>query len=246
MNRVRPRIWHKCRGSSRLYSVQGGSPGRLTLFKTSRGNVMKNLTERQKKILRIILRDVKKQGFPPTMQELADELGIRSKNAIYKQLAALESKGFIRKHGGGSARSITILKTLGELFEPPSATVPVLGGIQAGMPMLAEENIERYVPVPDYLTKDDSQYFALRVQGDSMIDAGIHEGDLVIVRSTREARHGDIVVAITGEEATVKRFVETGHVKYLKPENSAYADIPLSEAWSIQGTVVSLIREKVN
>ena len=207
---------------------------------------MKRITEKQKKILNILVRDVRRQGFPPTMQELADELGIRSKNAIYKHLAALEAKGYIKKLGGGAARSITILKTLIPMPSPMASSIPVLGQIQAGMPMLAEENIEGYVPVPDYLTRDGASYFALRVQGDSMIDAGIHEGDLVIVRSTGEARNGDIVVAITGEEATVKRFIVHDNGMFLKPENNAYADIPLSHDWSIQGKVVSLIREEVN
>jgi repressor LexA len=123
--------------------------------------------------------------------------------------------------------------------------VPVLGRIAAGMPMLAQENIERYVAVPDYLTGGGGSYFALRVQGDSMIDAGIYEGDLVIVRSTQQAANGDIVVALTGEEATVKRLMLSGDSMYLKPENPAYAPIPLSQAWSIQGKVVALIREQV-
>ncbi len=206
---------------------------------------MKKLTEKQKLILELIARDVKTRGFPPTMQELADKLGIRSKNAIFKHLAALEAKGYIAKQGGGAARSITVLHPMGLPNQTHADNVPVLGRIAAGMPILAQENVERYVPVPDYLTSDGSEYFALRVQGDSMIDAGIYEGDLVIVRSTSQARNGDIVVALTGEEATVKRFISNGNEMFLKPENNAYAPIPLSQAWSIQGKVVALIRESV-
>lgn len=207
---------------------------------------MKELTEKQKKILEIITRDVKKRGYPPTMQELADELGIRSKNAIFKHLAALESKGYIQKHGGGAARGITVLNAKGMPQQFMADNVPVLGRIAAGLPVLAQENVERYVPVPDYITSDGADYFALRVQGDSMIDAGIHEGDLVIVRSINQARHGDIVVALTGEEATVKRYMVNGSQSYLKPENNAYANIPIDQSWSIQGKVVALIRESVN
>jgi len=207
---------------------------------------MKELTEKQKKILEIITRDVKKRGYPPTMQELADELGIRSKNAIFKHLAALESKGYIQKHGGGAARGITVLNAKGMPQQMMADNVPVLGRIAAGLPVLAQENVERYVPVPDYITSDGADYFALRVQGDSMIDAGIHEGDLVIVRSLNQARHGDIVVALTGEEATVKRYMVNGSQSYLKPENNAYANIPLDQTWSIQGKVVALIRESIN
>jgi len=205
---------------------------------------MKKITEKQKQILQLILRDVKRRGFPPTMQELADEMGVRSKNAIFKHLAALEAKGYIHKAGGGAARSIRVLHPMGVQLNADN--VPLVGRIAAGLPVLAEENIERYVPVPDYLTSDGAQYFALRVQGDSMIDAGIFEGDLVIVRSTSQARNGDIVVALTGDEATVKRLIDTGVEMFLKPENNAYANIPLNQAWSIQGKVVALIRERVN
>jgi len=206
---------------------------------------MKKLTEKQKQILHIIARDVRRRGFPPTMQELADELGIRSKNAIFKHLAALEAKGFIQKHKGGAARGITVLHNMGLPNQLAADNVPLVGRIAAGAPVFAEENIEGYVPVPDYLTKDGAQYFALKVQGDSMIDAGIYEGDLVIVRSTNEAGNGDIVVALSGEEATVKRFMVEGNQMYLKPENNAYANIPLDQAWSIQGRVVALIRDHV-
>lgn len=207
---------------------------------------MKKLTEKQRQILNLIARDVARRGFPPTMQELADELGIRSKNAIFKHLAALELKGYIKKQGGGAARGITILHD-GELPARGVAdNVPLIGRIAAGLPILAQENIERFVPVPDYITKDGLPYFALRVQGDSMIDAGIYEGDLVIVRSTNQVRHGDIVVALTGEEATVKRLMMSDSEKYLKPENNAYANIPLNQAWEIQGKVVALIRESIN
>lgn len=206
---------------------------------------MKKLTEKQKQILNIIGREVRLRGYPPTMQELADELGIRSKNAIFKHLTALETKGYIRRHGGGAARGITILHPMGLPNQVHSIGVPQLGRIAAGLPMLAEENIERYVPVPDYLTGDGGSYFALKVTGDSMVNAGIFENDLVIVRSTPQASHGDIVVALSGEEATVKRLMVAGPAKYLQPENEKYDKIPLSESWAIQGKVVALIREEV-
>ena len=206
---------------------------------------MKKITEKQKQILNIIARGVKERGYPPTMQELADELGIKSKNAIFKHLSALQNKGYIVRQGGGAARGITVVHPMGLPHQVRANGVPVVGRIAAGLPMLAEENIERYVPVPDYLTGDGGSYFALRVQGDSMVNAGIFEGDLVIVRSTPQANHGDIVVALSGEEATVKRLMVTGPGKYLQPENEAYGNIPLSESWSIQGKVIALIRERV-
>ena len=208
---------------------------------------MKNLTEKQNQILTILARAVKEQGFPPTMQELADELGFRSKNSVYKHIAALEAKGYIHKHKGGSARNITVLHSMVGLPNQATAdSVPLLGRIAAGFPTLAEENVEKYVPIPDYITKDGGEYFALRVQGDSMIDAGIYEGDMVIVRSTNDARNGDIVVALSGEEATIKRFMVGDEGFFLKPENNAYADIRLDQAWAIQGKVVALIRDAVH
>jgi len=206
---------------------------------------MKKITEKQKQILNIIGRGVKQHGYPPTMQELADELGIRSKNAIFKHLNALETKGYIQRHGGGAARGITVLHPMGLPNQVRAEGVPVVGHIAAGLPMLAEENIERYVPVPDYLTGDGGSYFALKVKGDSMVNAGIFEDDLVIVRSTQQANSGDIVVALSGEEATVKRLMVSGPAKYLRPENEKYDNIPLSESWSIQGKVIALIREHV-
>lgn len=207
---------------------------------------MKKITEKQKKVLEMIGRHVKQRGFPPTMQELADELGIRSKNAIFKHLAALENKGYIQRRGGGAARGITVLHPMGLPNQAHADNIPVVGRVAAGSPIVAEQNIERYVAVPDYLTGGGGSYFALRVQGDSMIDAGIYEGDLVIVRSTTQAANGDIVVALTGDEATVKRLIASGDKMFLKPENPAYASIQLSQAWTIQGKVVALIRDQVH
>ncbi len=205
---------------------------------------MKRLTERQKSILESIATKVRTDGYPPTMQEIADEMGIKSKNGVVKHLQALEKKGYIRRASGG-ARGITILKGLSTSEETAGNKVPLLGSVAAGMPILAEENIERYIPVPDYLTSNPGTYYALRVQGDSMVNAGIMENDLVIVRQTQNAENGDIVVALREDEATVKRFVVQGRHKYLKPENEIYDNIPLSNSWTIQGKVVALIREHI-
>lgn len=206
---------------------------------------MREITERQKSILALITKKVKEVGFPPTVQELADEFGFKSKNAAYKHLEALEKKGFIRRSAGG-ARGITVLhRETGDPVIAGQNSVPLVGLVAAGTPILAEENIQRYVPVPDYLTASSGPYFALRVTGDSMVNAGIMEDDLVIVRSTNDAINGDIVVALSEEEATVKRLVINGMNKFLKPENEIYDNIPLSDSWSIQGKVVALIREHI-
>lgn len=207
---------------------------------------MKPLTEKQKEVLKLIAEKVKGVGYPPTMQELADELGVRSKNAVVKHLHALEKKGYIGKRQGGAARGIRILESMGFLDSPDENSVPLVGAVAAGSPLLAEENVERYLTVPNYLLPSKGDYFALRVHGDSMVDAGIYQDDLVIVRATKRANHGDIVVALIGNETTVKRFVAKGNQKYLKPENPKYSDIKPRVEWSIQGKVVALIRESVN
>ena len=207
---------------------------------------MKPLTDKQKRVLQLIAEKVKDIGYPPTLQELADELGVSSKNAVLKHLSALEKKGYIGKREGGAARGIRILESMGFLDSPDSNSVPLVGCVPAGSPLLAEENVERYVSIPKELLPSRGEYFALKVQGDSMIDAGIFENDLVVVHSTNSATSGDIVVALIGNETTVKRFMLGGSGPYLKPENPRYPDIYPTEEWSVQGRVVALIRESVN
>lgn len=207
---------------------------------------MKALTNKQKNVLKLIAQKIKEVGYPPTLQELADDLGVSSKNAVLKHLTALEKKGYIGKREGGAARGIRILESMGFLDSPDENSVPLVGSVAAGSPLLAEENVERYLTVPKYLLPQKGDFFALRVQGDSMINAGIYEDDLVVVHATNRANNGDIVVALIGNETTVKRFVTKKTQRYLKPENPIYSDIHPTEEWSVQGKVVALIRESVN
>lgn len=207
---------------------------------------MKSLTDKQKNVLKLIAEKVNEVGYPPTLQELADELGVASKNAVLKHLNALEKKGYIGKREGGAARGIRILESLGYLAGPDISSLPLVGSVSAGSPLLAEENVESYVSIPKNILPGKGEYFALRVQGDSMVNAGIFENDLVVVLSTNRASNGDIVVALVGNETTVKRFVSTGTDWYLKPENPRYPEIRPTEEWSIQGKVVALIRNSVN
>jgi repressor LexA len=207
---------------------------------------MKPLTDKQKRVLQLIAEKVKDIGYPPTLQELADEMGVSSKNAVLKHLNALEKKGYIGKREGGAARGIRILESMGFLDGPDNDSVPLVGSVPAGSPLLAEENVERYVSIPRELLPSRGEYFALKVQGDSMIEAGIFEDDLVVVHSTNSAASGDIVVALIGNETTVKRFMMGGGGPYLKPENPRYPDIYPTEEWSVQGRVVALIRDSVN
>lgn len=207
---------------------------------------MKSLTDKQKNVLKLIAEKVNEVGYPPTLQELADALGVASKNAVLKHLSALEKKGYIGKREGGAARGIRILESLGFLDGPDVSSLPLVGSVSAGSPLLAEENVESYVSIPKNILPGKGEYFALRVQGDSMVNAGIFENDLVVVLSTNRANNGDIVVALVGNETTVKRFVSTGNDWYLKPENPRYPEIRPTEEWSIQGKVVALIRNSVN
>ncbi len=206
---------------------------------------MRPLTDKQKNVLRLIAEKVKDVGYPPTLQELADALGVQSKNAVLKHLNALEKKGYIGKREGGAARGIRILESMGFLDSPDVNSLPLVGSVPAGSPLLAEENVERYVSIPKDLLPAKGEYFALKVQGDSMINAGIFNDDLVVVKSTNSATNGDIVVALIGNETTVKRFISTGRKRYLKPENPKYPDIYPTEEWSVQGKVVALIRESI-
>ena len=205
---------------------------------------MKGLTKRQEEILQYISGYIMDHGYPPSYQDIADAFGIVSKNGVVRHLTALIRKGYIEKTDT-SARSIRIIDQKYQSSDN-MMNVPLIGRVAAGFPILAEENIEDYVAVPRKIIKTEGRYFALRVQGDSMVNAGIFEGDLVVVQSTNSASNGDIVVALIGNETTVKRFVVSGRERYLRPENSNYSDIRPAEEWSVQGKVIALIREAVN
>lgn len=199
-----------------------------------------NITDRQKELLQYIIKQVREHNLPPSVSEMATFLKVKSKNAVAKLLNALESEGFIKT--SGKARGISVLKTLGESLEKGFIKVPLLGAIQAGSPHLAEEHVEEWINLPQSLVKGRRDVFLLRVRGDSMINAGIFEGDLVIVRPTKEAKNNEIVVALLHDEATVKRLVYVKNRAYLKAENPNHKNIYPKEDWSVQGKVVGVIR----
>ena len=124
--------------------------------------------------------------------------------------------------------------------------IPLVGRVAAGLPILAQENVDRYVTIPEHLMSQNHQYYALRVNGDSMIDAGIFNFDIVIVKKTNTAKLNDIVVALINDEATVKRLKQSDSTYYLKAENEYYEDIFPTTEWSIQGVVVGLIRDQIS
>lgn len=204
---------------------------------------MKEITQRQKAVLQFISEYIARSGYPPTFQEIADAFGIVSKHGVVRHLRALERKGYITR-SDTLARSIRIIHPQ---YQPPAEVVqvPLVGRVAAGHPILAEENIEDYVMLPRALIKSEGRYFALRVRGDSMVNAGILDGDMVVVQSSSIAQAGEIVVALVGDEVTVKRLIVQNDTKFLKAENPHHPDIYPHHEWSIQGRVVGLIRDNI-
>jgi len=201
---------------------------------------MKELTERQRQILQTIHDRQRASGYPPTVREIGEAVGLSSSCTVQKHLNALERKGFIKRNPTRS-RTIEILRLPGvDLSVQPSVNVPLLGTITAGRPILAEEHIEGSFPLPQDLV-GDGQLFMLRVRGDSMVGRGIHSGDYVVVRQQQTARDGEIVVALLGEEATVKTFYREPERVRLQPENPTMAPIYCTDV-SILGKVVMSLR----
>lgn len=197
---------------------------------------MEKLTSRQQQVLDLVRRHIDETGYPPTRADIARELGFRSANAAEEHLKALARKGAIEMIAGAS-RGIRL---------PESAGIPIVGRVAAGDPVLAEQHIEDYCDLPPGFFKPSADYF-LVVHGDSMIDAGILDGDLLAVHSTREANNGDIIVARIEDEVTVKRLHRTGrkHLLELLPENPAYSPIEVdlkAEAFTIEGISVGVLR----
>jgi repressor LexA len=197
-----------------------------------------NLTQRQQEIFDFVRKYVGEHGYPPTVRDIGKAIGLASSSTVHAHLANLEKLGVLRRDPT-KPRAIEVLKDKAREVVAP-AGLPVVGQVAAGQPILADENIEEYVPVPGIAGGDDGE-FVLRVKGDSMKDAGILEGDFVIVRRQETAGDGDIVVALVGEEATVKRFFrENDHVR-LQPENETMEPIRTRDA-QVLGRVVGLCR----
>jgi len=200
----------------------------------------KDITDRQKELLKYIVQQIREQNLPPSVSEMAEFLKVKSKNAVAKLLDALEEAGMIKM--SGKARGIQVLDSLGLSLEKGLISVPLIGNVQAGSPHLAEEHVEEWINLPTNLIRGRRDVFLLKVRGDSMVNAGIYEDDLVIVRPTKEVKHNDIVVALLHDEATVKRFIQIKNRAYLKAENPKFKDIYPKEEWMIQGKVVGVIR----
>jgi len=204
-------------------------------------DIGKDLTKRQQEIFDFIKKYSAKYGYPPTVRDIGKAVGLASSSTVHAHLANLEKVGLLRRDPT-KPRAIELLdRAVGAVKEVvvPSG-LPVVGHVAAGSPILAEENIEEYVSVPEIAGGDDGEYL-LRIRGDSMIDAGILPDDYVVVRPQDTAADGEIVVALVGEEATVKRFFrEDDHVR-LQPENDTHEPIRTREA-RVLGRVVGVLR----
>ncbi|MFJ8098788.1 MULTISPECIES: transcriptional repressor LexA [unclassified Lysinibacillus] len=202
---------------------------------------MKKVSKRQEAILDFIKEEVRAKGYPPSVREIGEAVGLASSSTVHGHLARLEQKGLIRRDPT-KPRAIEILEPEDSIQKQHVIHVPLVGKVTAGSPITAVENIDEYFPLPDIYGTSEDQLFMLEIMGESMIEAGILDGDLVIVKQKATADNGDIVVAMTEEnEATVKRFFkEKSHFR-LQPENSTMEPIIVDQV-SILGHVVGLYR----
>lgn len=206
---------------------------------------MRELTKRQNEIFEYIKQTVHSKGYPPSVREIGEAVGLASSSTVHGHLSRLEEKGYI-KRDPTKPRAIEIVsEQLGDTLNMEETIhVPVIGKVTAGIPITAVENVEEYFPLPEHFTSThNSDIFILNVVGDSMIEAGILDGDKVIVRSQTIAENGDIIVAMTEDnEATVKRFYKEKTRYRLQPENSTMDPIYLEHV-TVLGKVVGLFRE---
>lgn len=209
---------------------------------------MPKLTDMQQKIYDFIAEAIQNQGYPPSVREIGDAVGLKSPSTVHFHIKNLQELGYISKNGR-KGRALTLVgqekleqaATIVEYAEvqPVAGQVPVLGDVAAGTPILAQECIDEYIP---FDTRGrDGEFFALRVRGESMLNAGILPGDLVVVHQQQTAQNGEIVVALLEDEATVKRLSRRGSEVWLMPENENYSPIDGRYA-SILGKVAAVIR----
>ncbi len=202
---------------------------------------MQRLTDRQRQVLDGIHEIVQQKRYPPTVREIGERLGLRSSCTVQRHLEALERKGYI-KRDRTKARSVEILRSPDPTMIPvPMVPVPVIGRVAAGQPLLATENIEEVFPLPRDIVKD-AQCFMLQVKGSSMIEAGIFDGDYVVVRQQPYADDGEIVVALLGDEATVKYLRRKRNRVSLEPANKDMQPIIANEVQIIGKVLMSIRR----
>lgn len=205
---------------------------------------MEPLTKTQQKVYNYIRMEIKANGVPPSIREICDGVGLSSTSSVHLQLNTLERKGYISRSKSKN-RSIVILednfyKDEGSLKENDYVDIPIVGTVTAGSPILATENLDGYFPLPSsYLP--NGQCFMLRIRGNSMINAGIYNNDLVLVKQQPEANDGEIIIALIDDSATCKRYYKEAEYVRLQPENESYEPIFVRDI-KIIGKVVGLFR----
>ncbi|MGJ9381566.1 transcriptional repressor LexA [Salipaludibacillus sp. CF4.18] len=204
---------------------------------------MTKLSSRQQAIFDFIKSEVKDRGYPPSVREIGEAVGLASSSTVHGHLSRLEKKGYIRRDPT-KPRAIEVLglhDDSSQVNHTASIQIPVIGKVTAGQPITAIENVEEYLPLPASFVQDE-QSFILEISGDSMIEAGIFDGDYVVVRQQSHANNGEIVVAMTeDDEATVKRFFKEDNYFRLQPENSTLDPIILDKV-TILGKVIGVFR----
>lgn len=207
---------------------------------------MQGLTKRQEMVLDFITQSITDRGYPPTLREIGSYMGIRSTNGVNDHLRALERKGYLKREDMKSRALRPVNMELPGTGKNEIAKIPIVGRVAAGEPVLAEQNIEGFVSIDRYFLGNYEEVFALKVRGDSMIDAGISEGDILLVRKQLHAERNDIAVVLIGQEATVKYFQPERDFIRLQPANPAYAPIIVRKEdfrpTQILGVVIGLYR----
>ncbi|MEN6349213.1 MAG: transcriptional repressor LexA [Syntrophomonas sp.] len=197
------------------------------------------LSDRQQLIMEFIKKSIREKGYPPSVREIGQAVGLKSSSTVHTHLVHLEEMGLLRKDPT-KPRAIIPAGSIGNTDISETVALPVVGNVAAGAPILAEQNIDAYLPVPvDFVGQGN--HFILRVKGESMIEAGIMDGDYLIVHEQKEASNGEIVVALLEDEATVKRFYRRDGYIELRPENSAMQPIIVNSV-QIAGKVAGLMR----
>ncbi len=203
------------------------------------------LTPRQKQVLELIQRRVAEQGYPPSVREIGESLGLRSPASVHRHLKGLERGGFIKRDSTKPRTVVVLAPTTPPVTQETVSMrqVPLLGRIAAGTPTLAEENVEEIIPLPESLVGGAGELFMLEVRGESMIDSGILDGDLVVIRSQAHAENGEIAAfLIHGEDATVKRLEKRPDAVVLHSANPAYAPMVFRSEVKVLGKVVAVLR----
>ncbi|MCI6629615.1 MAG: transcriptional repressor LexA [Lachnospiraceae bacterium] len=198
------------------------------------------ITAKQQEILEYIKEEILKRGYPPAVREICEAVNLKSTSSVHSHLETLEKNGYIRRDPT-KPRAIEICDDSFQMVRTEMVSLPVVGQVAAGTPILAEQNIEQYFPVPAEMVPTGEPSFVLKVKGDSMINAGIFSGDQIFVQSCNTARNGDTVVALIDDSATVKTFYkENGHIR-LQPENDTMDPIIVDDC-QILGKVFGVFR----